>query len=45
MICHIVVTDTFIKIVLMDDMSYCGKSYIDKNVLMDDVSYCCNIHS
>ena len=24
----------------MHDVSYCGKSYFNKNVLMDDVSYC-----
>ena len=24
----------------MDDVLYCGKSYIHKKVLIDDVSYC-----
>jgi len=38
--CRIVVGVKFIKNVLIDDVSYCGKSYIHKNVMIDDVSYC-----
>jgi len=40
MMCRILVRVTFIQNVLVDDMSYCGKSYIHKNVLMDDMPYC-----
>jgi len=25
---------------MIDDISYCGKSYIRKNVMIDDISYC-----
>ena len=37
MMCRIVLRVTFIKL-LIEDVSYCVKSYIHKNVLIDDVS-------
>jgi len=40
MMCPMVMRVTFIKKVLIDDVSYCVKSYIHKKVLIDDVSYC-----
>ena len=33
MICHIVVRVTFVKNVMIDDMSYCGKSYINQKCI------------